>query len=178
MQEIWRPIFGHSKYLVSSLGRIKRIAQSKYKDVRGRIHGKDELILSGGINSNGYYTIILYDDDNKKKSFKIHRLAAIAFLQNANNYPSVNHKNGIKIDNRVENLEWCTQKYNVTHAVLNGLIPPCKGEQNSAAKITEEQAKYIKYNKGKIKRKHLADMFGLHPSTINFIQSGRLWPHI
>ena len=73
------------------------------------------------INETGYCYIQLWKN-NKGKSLKIHRLVAQSFIPNPNNKPHVNHKNGIKTDNRVENLEWCTRSENMIHAYSNGLL--------------------------------------------------------
>ena len=91
--EEWRDIKGYEgRYQISSLGRVKSIVR------------KEEKILSTRFNKQGYEKISLNDNNSKRKTFSVHRLVAEAFLDNPNNLPEVN--------NKVENLEWCTGKYN------------------------------------------------------------------
>jgi hypothetical protein len=80
-----------------------------------------EKIMKLKLRNNGYLEIDLCID-NKHKYVMVHRLVAIAFIDNIDNKPCINHKNGIKIDNRVYNLEWCTYRENTIHAYETGLI--------------------------------------------------------
>ena len=108
--EIWKPILGYEeRYEVSNLGMIRKI--------QGRYAGR---ILKCFTDSDGYLCISL-TKDYKSKSFFVHRLVAMTFIPNLENKPQVNHINGIKSDNRVENLEWVTASENMQHAWKNGL---------------------------------------------------------
>lgn len=106
--EVWKPIQGHDKYFVSNLGRIKSLKCGK------KSQGKP-MILRQQID-RGYCKTILYPC---KSVFRVHRIVAQAFIPNLNNYPQVNHLNCIKHDNKIENLEWCTNDQNYIHSVLN-----------------------------------------------------------
>lgn len=122
-------------YLVYSNGHIESLVNNKLAK------RKYPYVLKQRINKDGYLTVCL---SNKcyYKPVTVHRIVAKTFIDNPNNYPVVNHINGIKSDNRVENLEWCTSEYNTKHAKLNGLIK--SGADCVASK------KIIDKNSGKI----------------------------
>lgn len=82
---------------------------------------KRHVELTPRLNKGGYLYVNLYNDKGRKTK-KIHRLVAETFIPNPNNLPQVNHKDGNKLNNRVENLEWCDQPQNTKHAVEHGLI--------------------------------------------------------
>lgn len=106
MSEIWKPVVGYEDYYqVSSLGRIKSLRRPEVRNDR---------ILKGSIHPEGY-NIFKLSRSGSHKSFKGHRLVAKAFIPNPENKPQVNHKNGLRADNRVENLEWVTNSENVRH---------------------------------------------------------------
>lgn len=101
--EIWKVIDGFDRYEVSSNGRVKSLY-----DNFGR---RRDRILTLNHQKTGYYTVTLCKDGKKQVSY-VHRLVAETFILNPNDYPVVNHKDEIKTNNNVDNLEWCTAKYN------------------------------------------------------------------
>ena len=105
MNEIWKDIPGYEgKYEVSNLGNVRSLNYNR--------SGEPKLLKQG--NVNGYKVVILYKD-GKKKTCNVHRLVAMTFIPNPDNLPIVNHKDEDKSNNNVNNLEWCTYKYNNTY---------------------------------------------------------------
>ena len=114
--EEWKSIPGYEGlYEVSSYGRVKSLEKS-YVKKNGIMDHKPEIILSPKNNGTGYFIVCLYKNKTHKY-YLIHRLVALTFLPNPNNLPCVNHKDEDKTNNRVDNLEWCDQKYNVNYGM-------------------------------------------------------------
>lgn len=108
MEEVWKDIEGYEGlYQVSNLGRVKSLPK------RDGFRFLSERIMVGGM-SNHYRCVILSNRGNQK-GFTIHRLVAKAFLPNPDNLPQINHKDENKLNNRVDNLEWCSAKYNMNY---------------------------------------------------------------
>lgn len=123
MAEIWKDIKGYEgKYQVSNWGNVRSLNYNKTGQPR---------VMAGNINRNGYKSQMLRKG-NRRKLISIHRLVAQAFIPNPNNYPCVNHKNEIKTDNRVENLEWCTYEYNTNYG---GCIQKLKTNHSNRIKV-------------------------------------------
>ena len=113
MVEEWRDIKGYEGlYQVSSLGRVKSLNYN---------HTKKEKVLDFKPNKYGYKVTYLYNN-NERKPYSVHRLVAEAFIPNPNNYKEVNHKDENKSNNCVDNLEWCTAKYNSNYGTRNKRI--------------------------------------------------------
>lgn len=113
MQEEWRDVIGYEGYYqVSSIGRIKSLKR-KVCNNTGLREIKEQIMVNIA-DKYGYMCITLSKNRNIK-TIKIHRLVAMAFIENPNNLPQVNHIDENKSNNNVSNLEWCTQKYNINY---------------------------------------------------------------
>lgn len=136
MCEVWKDIFGYEGlYQVSTLGRVKSLGN--------RSNHRNEIILKPAV-VQGYLKVNLYKN-SKGKIWSIHRLVALTFLKNSNNKPEVNHIDGNKKNNCLDNLEWNTKNENQKHCVATGLRRPKKSFE---CKLSVQIAKVdIKTNK-------------------------------
>lgn len=138
-QERWRMIEGWPKYQISNLGRVRRLHyDSRCTPLR---------ILKPNLVRPGYFQVTLCDG-SLQKCLKVHRLVAITFIGKPPSGYQTNHKDGNKINNQVENLEWVTPGDNDRHAYRLGLKKPkapiLKGEKNGRAVLTWPQVKEIR----------------------------------
>lgn len=109
MSEIWKPVIGYEGlYEVSNIGRVKSLSYNRT--------GKEKLMTP--VDNKGYYRV-LFNSKGYRKQKLVHRLVAEAFIPNPDNLPQVNHKDENKLNNRAENLEWCTTKYNINYGTRN-----------------------------------------------------------
>lgn len=141
--EIWKPIPEfNNEYEVSTLGRIRSIHKLIIKS-NGHNYTRVSKILKPSLNDSGYYAggISLM---NRMHGYVVHRIVAEVFIPNIENKATVNHINGIKIDNRIENLEWMTNSENCQHSFDTGLQKPKRGELNGMAKLIREQVEMIR----------------------------------
>lgn len=120
MEEIWKDVKGYEGlYQVSNFGRVKRLPYSiTSRTPKGYVIKRFKGgFLKASIMANGYRRVTLYKDLNVKY-MHVHRLVAEAFLPNPKNYPCVNHKDETRINNHVDNLEWCSYSYNNTYGTV------------------------------------------------------------
>lgn len=139
MDEIWKDIRGYDWiYQVSNFGRIRSSGfKYKQKSKKGIFFEKyaSPKILSQSYTVEGYLVVTLVKN-GKANQYKVHRLIAEAFIPNPEHKPAINHINGIKDDNRIENLEWCTVQENTKHAHDMGLCG-INGKARQIARLDE-----------------------------------------
>lgn len=168
MEEIWKDIKDfEGLYKVSNLGNVKRLVSERVFE---------ERLICRNIDRYGYVKRSL----NKKgiqKSITEHRLVAVAFIENPENKITVNHINGIKTDNRVENLEWNTNLENKQHAVNSGLTN-LKGVNHPKCKLSEKQVLEIREIGFSQTRTSLSKKYGVCRNSILRIIMGKNWNHI
>lgn len=165
-EEIWKDVVGHEgNYQVSNFGNIKS--------------SRSGLLLNSSYNkSNGYKSLTL-SKKGKMKTFYVHRLVSTAFTPNPFNKKYVNHINGIKTDNRLENLEWATPTENMIHAVETRLNL-VKGEENPMAKLTQEHVFKIRElsAKGLSSYKIAKEIGVVGAAAVRLIIIRKRWKHI
>ena len=148
---------------------------------KGEILGKQLNVYKQGRNHKGYPIVSMYYRDNneyKLKTKSVHRIVAETFIYNDNPElkNQVNHIDGNKENNSVENLEWCTNQENRKHAVENGLVADKKGEKQSTSILNSEQVIDI-YTSDK-SRLHMSEKYNVSKHTISNIRGDNTWTHV
>ena len=152
-------------YFVNEFGDVFSYPKKTRKGIR-------KLLLNN--HKQGYLLVDLCKD-GKVKKYSVHRLVANAFIENIENKEQVNHINGNKQDNRLENLEWATRSENQKHSIKTGLRS-AKGEKNSQSKLTEIEV--LKILNDKRIYKEISKDFKISIYTISDIKRGHTWNHI
>jgi hypothetical protein len=134
-------------------------------------NGHPDRLITPTLSPIGYYIVGL-SKNNESNSFYLHRILATTFLQNPDDLPCVNHKDGNKLNNTLMNLEWCTFKRNSQHAIENGLMK-MSGEDNHSAILKEYEVLEIFYSS--LKTNELTRLYNVAPVTISQIRTGRNW---
>jgi hypothetical protein len=176
--ENWKRIPGYSLYEASDLGKIKTF---NWKNK------KTEAIMKPSIDGSGYLrTMLKRDSDGEIHTIKVHRIIGITFIPNPNNKPQINHKNGIRTDNRVINLEWVNNSENIKDSFAKGRSSNL-GSKNPCATLTEEQVMEIRKNyvygrktakKGDITKRQIAEKYGTSFNVIKLLIQKRSWKHL
>lgn len=173
-EEIWKDISGfEGLYQVSSYGRILSIKRSNLTSEG--LHG---FLCGTSVNGKNYLQVNLRSNGNNKTR-KIHRFVAETFIPNPKNLPTVNHIDGNKRNNFVDNLEWASYQYNMDHAVDNGLINQ-RGKNHSQAKLTVEQVLAIRdlYSRESLNYSEIAKIFNTDHKVVSRIIRGIGWVDI
>lgn len=169
--EIWKDIPGYEGvYQASNSGYVKRVKSAKYKTGH---------VLSPAKNKSGYCTVSLYRD-KEKRSRLVHSLVMAAFCGVPASSMEVNHKNGIKTDNRLSNLEYVTRSENQRHSIDVLGKKSLSGEESGMAKLTDSQVKDMRllYSQGNITQRELAALYGIKQMTVWCILVRRTWRHV
>lgn len=167
--EIWMKIKNYPKYMVSNIGRIKRVYIGM---------PEADTIRKPVFNKKGYYRIQIRNDEGGRIWF-LHRIVAEAFIPNPDNKPYVNHINGIKSDNRVENIEWCTNQENQNHAWKNGLKDSQLGEKCNLSTTSEDDVRLVRlfHDTGK-SISEISKTLSLSKRVVQSITSKTAWKHL
>lgn len=166
MNETWKPVQGYEGlYMVSNMGRVAGLKKRRFP----------AHIMHQELTGNGYLRVGLFKDGKQSKK-KVHRIVAEAFIPNPGGKPQVNHINGVRTDNRVCNLEWCTQGENLAHSFRElGRKPsaPWTGRRSPNRALTDEQADAIR--KDRRGSRAIAAEYGVSEKTVQNIKTGKTY---
>lgn len=166
MRELWRDVVGYEGfYQVSNLGSVRSLDRVvNNRRVKGRV-------LKPFQDKDGYKKVNLVMGGKKRRQFMIHRLVSKMFIPNPENKPEVNHKDGNKQNNNIDNLEWVTKRENARHAWDNGLKEAIIGENCSWHKLTDKDVRDIRdmYETGEYTQVELGKRFDVAHQTISKI---------
>ena len=168
MKEIWKDIEGYEgRYQVSNTGKVKSL--------------RAKLVMKQKTNNCGYSEISLCVSQ-KRKSFLVHRLVALAFLPNYDNKKQVNHIDGNKKNNHTENLEWCTASGNMRHSLDMGLrdFSHLRGSRHYGSKLSVYQVLTIltlknHFKSGQFTKKQVSELYGIDRRSVCSISRRLNW---
>ena len=178
-KEIWKEVKGYEgSYQVSNFGRVKSCSRIVNRKNNSILPVK-EKILKSSLSTKKYPHVAL----SKKgilKTKKIHRLVAYAFIPNPENKPQVNHLDGIKTNNYVSNLEWCTNYENKKHSLKMGLQVFKKGSDIGTSKLKEKDIVDIRnlFKNGDYTKSEIANIYKMSKTSIHDIIILKNWKHV
>ncbi len=156
------PIKDYPDYYITKCGQVWSKKSDKY--------------IKPDIVNGGYFRTKLYKNGERHR-IMTHRLVAKQFISNPNNYPYINHKDGIPRHNHISNLEWCTQSQNIQHAYDIGNKVALSREKHPMSKLTELDIKEIISIKGYFTQLDIANAYGVSQSRISLIHNNLSWTH-
>jgi hypothetical protein len=187
MEEQWRVVAEFPRYSVSNLGRVKRLAHER-RNVNGSLVRVPEKFMKLRLAPNNKYpaykaiAVDLRKEGGERKTVRVSRLVATAFIPNPGNLPVVNHLDSNPTNNRADNLEWTTPKGNSQHCIKSGraYTGDQKGTNNGRCKHSEEQIKEAKRLLAERKYSHqeIANITSMTRSAVSELSCGRRWKHI
>lgn len=172
--EIWKTIEGFENYEISSLGRLKGLEITTKFGCSFKTY--PERICKSWKDKKGY-EYFTFKINGKNRHKLIHRLVATAFIPNSNNKPQVNHIDGNKSNNNIENLEWCTPKENLKHARDTGLNN-IEGLNHYRCKLTKNNIIEIRENKENLTQKKLGEKYNLNQTSISDIINFKTYKNV
>lgn len=171
--EEFRVIEGYEEYSVSNYGRVVSIDRitSHNRKIKGRVYKTP--------NDTGGYPVLALCKGGKVKRANVHRLVAKAFIANPLGKKEVNHIDGVRHNNIVSNLEWCTREENIRHAFANIPRNTVRGERMHTSKLKEKQVYEIRQLRSmEYSQKCIAATYKVSESVIAHIHQRRLWDHL
>ncbi len=182
MAEIWKDVEAYKKfYQVSSEGRLKSLSRFAKNGKVGGFILPERMIKPSYANGKDYGIVTLHKEGNKKVT-RIHQIVCKAFHKKPAEHFEVNHINGIKTDNRAENLEWVEHKTNMIHAFKTLKCRRSCGETKAHSRLRDEDVLYIRkhyiFNDNEFGDSALAKKFGVTSSTVWHVTHNKTWKHL
>jgi len=169
----WKPVKNYEGlYEVSDNGEVNSVKIAIIKK-NGNVLNFEPKSKTKGISNKGYYVVSLYKK-NVRKTMLVHRLVAQVFVENKNEHEVVNHLDGNVLNNNACNLEWCTQKQNVHHAIKYGFW---RHPDNCNFSVLTE-SKVMNILKSDKTREELVYQYGVSRETIRRVQKGLTWKNV
>ena len=176
-REEWRPINGYRhSYEISSFGRIRSLDRRGNNFLTKGFNLYKGKIMSGSLDKEGYKRVHFITNDGKDRQLSIHRLVALAFISNPQNKECVNHLDCDITNNKVENLEWCTNKENVDYR--NKLGRQARGTKMNTCKLSEKDILEIRKIGNLIPYWKIGKKFGISKTYVGRIIRRQNWKHI
>jgi hypothetical protein len=153
-------IYGFSRYEINRFGVIRNTLTNRE--------------ISVNVNDYGYIRASLYDDDGRRRTPTVHRLIGNAFIPNPNNLETINHKDGNKLNNSIDNLEWMSRSDNLIHAYRTGIKP------HPTRKLSVDQVHNVRqlWSTGKHSKKELSGKLNIGVTLIHQIIKRKIWKTI